>query len=233
MSRHILAIDDEDQMLDLITACLKGPGRQITGVSDVDKAAELLQRKKYDLVLLDIMMPKKSGWELLEEIRRLEDPPPVIMLTALGETSQVVRGLQKGADDYVTKPFEPSELAARIEAVMRRGGGSRKSGTAYEVNGVKLDTASRSVKAGSREVVLTKKEFDLLACLIQSPGQVFTRDQLLDAAAAVGEERMDRSIDAHIKNIREKMKAVAPEKTVIETIWGVGYRTPEEQELDT
>ncbi|TVP87192.1 MAG: DNA-binding response regulator [Alkalicoccus sp.] len=230
MSRHILAVDDEEQMLDLITACLKGTSRMITGVSDANQAAAMLQQKKYDLVLLDIMMPEKSGWELLEEIRRLEDPPPVIMLTALGETNHVVRGLQRGADDYVTKPFEPSELAARIEAVLRRGSTKSEKITTYNVNGVEVDTAFRTVKADGREVGLTKKEFDLLACLIASPGQVFTRDQLLDVAAAAGEERMDRSIDAHIKNIREKMKKAVPGKTVIETIWGVGYRLPESRE---
>ncbi|PTL38726.1 response regulator transcription factor [Alkalicoccus saliphilus] len=230
MSRHILAIDDEAQMLDLITACLNSTDFQVTGISDPAKASGMIRQKTYDLVLLDIMMPKKSGWELLEEIRRLPDSPPVIMLTALGETNQVVRGLHEGADDYITKPFEPSELAARMDAVLRRGSMKREKMTAYEANGVEVDTASRTVKADGREVVLTKKEFDLLACLIRSPGQVFTRDQLLDAAAAAGEERLDRSIDAHIKNIREKMKAVAPEKTVIETIWGVGYRLPEKEE---
>jgi DNA-binding response OmpR family regulator len=102
-----------------------------------------------------------------------------------------------------------------MDAVLRRGSMKREKMTAYEANGVEVDTASRTVKADGREVVLTKKEFDLLACLIRSPGQVFTRDQLLDAAAAAGEERLDRSIDAHIKNIREKMKAAAPEKQLL------------------
>ncbi|WP_147805321.1 response regulator transcription factor [Alkalicoccus halolimnae] len=229
MATQILAVDDEEQMLDLIAACLPSDIYQVTGESRPEQVLEVIKNKKFDLILLDIMMPEMSGWELLKHLK-LQQSQPVIMLTALGETEQIVYGLQAGADDYVTKPFEPSELMARIEAVLRRSKTASSSSSLLRAAGIEINTETREVFAEGTAVSLTKKEFEILVKLVKSPGRVFTRDQLLDTISEFGEARMDRSIDAHIKNIREKMKEVQADHEFIETVWGIGYRLPADGE---
>jgi DNA-binding response OmpR family regulator len=226
MTTQILAVDDEEQMLDLIAACLPSDVYHVTGENRPEQVPAVMKSQKFDLILLDIMMPEMSGWELLKQLKQQEQSLPVIMLTALGETEQIVYGLQAGADDYVTKPFEPSELMARIEAVLRRSKTASSSSSLFRAAGIEINTETREVHANGAAVSLTKKEFEILAKLVKFPGRVFTRDQLLDAISEFGEAGMDRSIDAHIKNIREKMKEVQAGHGFIETVWGIGYRLP-------
>lgn len=226
MKYHILAVDDEQQMLDLIRACLPQDTYDVAAETDSSKVQARISDEEIDIVLLDVMMPFKDGWELLREIKQ-HSSIPVIMLTALGDTEQVVQGLHGGADDYITKPFEPSELTARIEAVLRRTR-PRQEEQVHRANGIEMNEETREVFVNGYALLLTKKEFELLLHFVRAPGRVYTRDQLLDIISTLGEQGTDRSIDAHIKNIREKLKQAIPEKTFIETVWGVGYRLPQE-----
>ncbi|SDN17751.1 response regulator transcription factor [Alkalicoccus daliensis] len=226
MKHRILAVDDEQQMLDLIDACLPGETYEVSAETNTSKVLGRIDSEDIDLILLDVMMPYKDGWELLKEVKQ-QSRIPVIMLTALGDTEQVVQGLHGGADDYITKPFEPKELTARIEAVLRRIRPQEDEKT-HRAKGILIKEETREAFAKEIPLPLTKKEFEILLHFVRAPGRVFTREQLLDIVSTLGEKGMDRTIDAHVKNIREKLKQAVPEETFIETVWGVGYRLPQE-----
>ncbi|WP_440898542.1 MULTISPECIES: response regulator transcription factor [Bacillaceae] len=218
----ILIVDDEPQMLELITDCLQLLPVDIQTEQDSATARKKLQTETFDLVILDVMMPSPDGWELLKETAELPAPPSIIMLTALGDNDQIVRGLQNGADDYVTKPFEPAILAARVEAVLRRK--HPHTGSVISYNGLSVDSVRREAEFEGSCLTLTKKEFDLVALLVKRPGQVFTRQQLLDEIDDHGSAASDRTVDTHMKNIREKVRRAGGSSSLIETVWGIGYR---------
>ncbi|GAE24976.1 two-component response regulator [Halalkalibacter wakoensis JCM 9140] len=220
---RLLVVDDEVQMQRLISICLSEQNYHIDHASSGEEALRFLSEKHYDLMLLDVMMPAMSGYTVLEKIEQQYSSLPVILLTALGETEHIVKGLDLGADDYVTKPFEPSELRARVQAVLRRME-KQKHEQVNELFGVLLNEQQKTFTANGQVLPLTRKEYQILHRLFCNPGQVFTRDQLLELEWDGFADRYDRNIDTHIKNIREKVKSAGVEKKLIETVWGIGYK---------
>ncbi len=222
---RILVLDDEPDILDLIEYNLLREGFEVTLAKDGLEGFREARENRYDLVLLDLMLPGLDG---LEVCRRLKGDPrtsgiPVIMVTAKGEESDVVLGLGLGADDYVSKPFSPKELVARVRAVLRRGA-SRKTDRGEEriVRGdLVIDPTRHEVTVAGERVRLTATEFRLLLFLASHPGRVFTRSRLLDVAGSDGAVVVDRTVDVHIRAIRSKL---TDRRDLIETIRGVGYR---------
>ncbi|PYZ98985.1 DNA-binding response regulator [Alteribacter lacisalsi] len=227
---RILIVDDEVQMQNLLAFCLKSMDAEITKVSSGEQALTVIEKESFDVILLDILMTGMNGFEVLEQLEQGGKPVPVIILSALGETEQVVKGLNAGAYDYVTKPFEPQELLARVQSVIRRTKGPEKNSSRKTRGGIILDEDELTVLYREHPVPLTKKEFRLFARLFLNPGRVYTREQLLYLEWEDGEERDYRNVDAHIKNVREKLKSAGVENKVVETIWGIGYRIPADLE---
>lgn len=227
MIKKILIIDDEKQMRNLIFACLSSPSFTMTEAGSGEEALQKIMEESYDLILLDIMMPNMSGFEVLREIRQVIDPDlPVVLLTALGDTENVVKGLNAGADDYIVKPFEPKELTARIESILRRSG--RGKDEIKMVHGLHLNPQKFRVSYQGNTIPLTKKEFQVLKRLANHPGRVYTREQLLELEWGLGYDGGPRNVDAHIKNIREKLQNIHFPIPIIETVWGIGYQMIEE-----
>jgi DNA-binding response OmpR family regulator len=177
-----------------------------------------------DLLLLDIMLPKVNGYEICRAIRAKQLEMPIIMLTAKGQEEDIVRGLELGADDYVTKPFSPKELVARVRAVLRRSTATAAGGDVLHAAGVEVDIPRMRVAVDGRPVDLTSTEFQLLATLVREPGRVFTRGQLLDAVHGTAIESYERAIDAHVKNLRRKIEPTPGTPRYVLTVHGVGYR---------
>ncbi|PSL42569.1 DNA-binding response OmpR family regulator [Salsuginibacillus halophilus] len=224
---RLLIVDDEQQMIDLLKVIFKSSSYELYSAANGREAIDIINNVDIDLVLLDIMMPEMNGLTMLKTLRESGETAGVIIVSALGETDQIVQGLQAGADDYVTKPFEPGELSARTEAVLRRRGIPAALMNTH-IGDLTIDRERREVKVGSYALKLTNKEYLLLDTMIARPGGVFTRDELLDQIWTPGEERTDRSVDAHIKNIREKFRKAGLEQNYIETVWGVGYRVKDD-----
>lgn len=217
----ILLVDDETRMLDLLALYLTPAGYKCIKRTSGNDAISFLEDNHADLVLLDVMMPEKDGWETCSEIRRHWDIP-VIMLTARSEKPDVVRGLKIGADDYITKPFDEGELIARIEAVLRRH--SVKS-TLLNFNGLKLNTDSYEVQYNGISIPLTPKEFALLSLFLQNINKVFTREHLISTIWGYGVDTEDRTIDSHVRNLRDKLrKSGFAVDDYLSTVWGVGYK---------
>ncbi|CAM3875611.1 response regulator transcription factor [Alkalicoccus chagannorensis] len=221
MKPVITIVDDEPEMQTLLRACVAEKAYDIRTASNTKEAKQ--QLPETDLLLLDIMMPGEDGWSFLQTVRTRKDPPAVMMISALTDKEHIVKGLEQGADDYITKPFEPAEVRARVEAVLRRSG---RLATPQSPLPFALDEAARKIYFHGHALELTKKEYDLLSFFLQRPGRVFTRDQLLEQLTLRPAVSLDRTIDTHIKNIREKLQAV-DEGVWIETVWGVGYRMRE------
>ena len=221
-ARRILIADDEPDLRRMLTAYLKAEGFEPSVAADGPQALERVRAEAPDLVVLDVGMPGIDGFEVLQRIRADSDVP-VIMLTARSEEVDRVVGLTVGADDYVTKPFSPRELAARIKAVLRRG---RRPGEEEVLRfpGLSIDIARREVLRDGEPVSLTTLEFDLLAALASGPGRVFTRDQLLQRVWGFDYFGVDRVVDVHVANIRKALGDDAADPAIIGTVRGVGYR---------
>ena len=221
-ARRILIADDEPDLRRMLTAYLKAEGFEPSVAADGTQALERVRAEAPDLVVLDVGMPGIDGFEVLQRIRADSDVP-VIMLTARSEEVDRVVGLTVGADDYVTKPFSPRELAARIKAVLRRG---RRPGEEEVLRfpGFSIDIARREVLRDGEPVSLTTLEFDLLAALASGPGRVFTRDQLLQRVWGFDYFGVDRVVDVHVANIRKALGDDAADPAIIGTVRGVGYR---------
>jgi DNA-binding response OmpR family regulator len=187
------------------------------------KGVQIARQEKPDLIILDIMMPEMNGYDFMR-VHRADHDTPIIMLTAKVEDDDKVIGLELGADDYVTKPFKPRELMARVRNVLRRAGKNETKAKTLRVSEITLDRDSREVQVAERFVDLTPSEFDLLAALMSSPGRVFSRLDLLDVIQGVRYEGYERTIDTHIKNLRAKIEADPRKPRYIETVYGVGYR---------
>ena len=223
MSQTILVVDDEKRLVSLVQSYLNQAGYRVVTASNGREALAVASRENPDLIILDLMMPEMDGHEFTEIYRKTHSTP-IIMLTARVEEEEQVIGLELGADDYVTKPFRPRELMARVRAVLRRSGQSEPPAKVLSVAGVTLDRDSRSVKVNDRYVDLTPSEFDLLAALMSAPGRVFSRLDLLDIIQGIRYEGYQRTIDLHIKNLRAKIERDPRSPHFVETVYGVGYR---------
>lgn len=221
--QRILIVDDEPRILEVVATYLRRDGYQVETAVDGETARRGLTEFKPDLVVLDLMLPAVSGFEVLNDIRRDGDLP-VILLTARAEESDRVAGLELGADDYVVKPFSPRELVARVRTVLRRSTAKPHSDP-YEYDGIVIDTTRRVAMVEEERVELTAKEFDLLAFLVAHPLQVFSRGDLLDQVWGSSPEWQDpATVTVHVRRIRQKIEADSQDPRWIQTVWGVGYR---------
>jgi len=223
--KNILVVDDEFKIVQLVRDYLEKAGYAVCTAGDGPSALAVARSEKPDLVVLDLGLPMMDGLDVTRELRRTSNAP-IIMLTARGEESDKLIGLELGADDYLTKPFSPKELVARVRAVFRRMESSRsiESEVIY-VADLTLDLPRMQVYAEGRKLEeLTPSEFQLLVTLAHQPGRVFTRSQLLDAMHGVAFESYERAIDAHIKNIRRKIEVDARQPRYILTVYGIGYK---------
>jgi len=220
----ILLVDDEPKVCELIKAYLVKDGYDVIIAADGQTAIDLAQRYKPDLILLDLNLPELDGLEVCRTIRK-QSNVPIIMLTARDEEVDKIVGLEMGADDYVTKPFSPRELAARVSAVLRRYREGLKQGEQIVAGELRLDPEKYEVTYLGQPLSLTAGEFKLLSVLSRNAGRVFTRLQLMDSAFGESYEGYERTIDAHIKNIRQKMSRLAPKSSnPLVTVRGVGYK---------
>jgi two-component system, OmpR family, alkaline phosphatase synthesis response regulator PhoP len=224
MPELILVVDDEPKIVRLARDYLEKNGFRVTTAADGQSALMAARREKPDLIILDLMLPVMDGREICRILRR-ESDVPIIMLTALAEEVDQVTGLEIGADDYITKPFSPRALVARVRALLRRTKGGIKLPSIIRTGGLEIDSEKYSVAFNGSPIKLTPNEFKLLQLLAGRPGQTLTREQLLDDLHGVTSS-FDRSVDSHIKNLRKKLET-ASGTNMIETVYGIGYRFTE------
>lgn len=223
MAKTVLVVDDEERIRSLVRAYLEQEGFRVVAAADGREALYAARQSKPDVIVLDLMMPEMDGYEFIRHFRD-ERSTPIIVLTARVEEADTVLGLELGADDYLTKPFSPRVLTARIRAVLRRAGQTAPEAEVLREADIVLDRSARRVQVAEREVDLTPSEFDLLAALMGTPGRVFSRLELLDRVQGTAYEGYERAIDSHIKNLRAKIEASPSQPRYIETVYGVGYR---------
>ena len=223
MAKTILVVDDEERLVSLVKAYLEQGGFKVVTAKNGRDALFVARQEKPDLILLDVMMPEMDGHEFMR-VHRQERNTPIILLTAKIEEDDKVLGLELGADDYVTKPFSPRELLARIRAVLRRLGQDAPSAQLFRAGDIMLDQDRFLVEVSGETVNLTRSEFDLLAALMASPGRVFSRLDLLDRLQGTAYEGYERTVDVHIKNLRAKIETNPRQPQYIQTVYGVGYR---------
>jgi len=223
----ILVVDDEVKILKMVSDYLTAVGFDVSGVSDGIEALNAFEKKQFDLIVLDYMLPGIDGIEIIRKIRK-NSSIPIIMLTARVEESDKLMGLEIGADDYMVKPFSLKELAARIRAVLRRvGHGRLNPGEDLEqiiYKDIEMDVTGRIVKRGGNPIQFTMVQFELLKVFLSSPGRVFTRSDLLSVLQEESFEIYERTIDVHIKNIRKILEPTPSDPRYIITVWGVGYK---------
>ncbi len=223
MSKTVLVADDEARLVSLVKAYLEQGGFRVVTARNGREALFVARQEKPDLILLDIMMPEMDGHEFLR-VHRQERSTPIILLTARIEEDDKVIGLELGADDYVTKPFSPRELLARVRAVLRRGSQEVPASPRLHAADVTLDLERFLVEVNGERVDLTRSEFDLLSVLMGSPGRAFSRLDLLDRLQGTTFEGSERTVDVHIKNLRAKIEPNPRRPRYVETVYGVGYR---------
>ena len=226
MSKTILVIDDEPKIVEICRDYLVVAGFDVITASDGPEGLAAARRERPDLIVLDLMLPGMDGLDVCRELRR-ESSTPVIMLTARVEESDKLVGLELGADDYLTKPFSPRELVARVRAVLRRASGPAAPADVIRAGALTLDRARYHALLPDREVPLTPTEFEILAALAGQPGRIFSRAQLLTVARGVAFESYERAIDSHIRNLRRKIEPSEGEPRYIITVHGVGYKFAE------
>ena len=227
MSGTILVIDDEPKIIRLARDYLERSGFRVVGAGDGQTALALARDEKPDLVVLDLNLPGMDGLDVCRALRRMSDVP-IIMLTARVEEADRLIGLELGADDYITKPFSPRELVARVRVILRRVQGGLGQPGLLRVGDLEIDLNGFRVTRGGELVDLSRTEFNLLAILARHPGQAFTRSQLLSRLHGVSYDGYDRSIDAHVKNLRRKLEPDPAAPRYVETVYGVGYRFADE-----
>jgi DNA-binding response OmpR family regulator len=223
MHELILVVDDEPKVAQLARDYLEKNGFRTLSAGDGPTALALARRERPDLIVLDLLLPGMDGREVCRALRR-ESNVPVIMLTALAEESDQVAGLELGADDYVTKPFSPRTLVARVRALLRRAQGRVQAQAVLRAGGLEIDLAGHRAALDGEGLHLTPTEFRLLAALARHPGQTLSREQLLDSLHGAALPGFDRSVDSHIKNLRRKLENDPDRPPFIETVYGVGYR---------
>ena len=223
MTHTILVVDDEARIVKLVRDYLERAGFAVLSARDGETAVLLARREQPDLIILDLMLPGVDGLDVCRRLRQ-ESAVPIIMLTARVEEADRIVGLELGADDYVTKPFSPRELVARVRAALRRASGQIGPASIIRTGDLQLDTISMTATIGGQPVDLTPTEFQLLVTLARQPGRIFSREQLLEAIHGVAFDGYDRSVDSHIKNLRRKIEPDPRQPRHIETVYGVGYR---------
>ena len=226
MARKVLVVDDEKLIVKGIRFSLEQDNYEVTCAYDGEEALERAKETEFDIILLDLMLPKMSGLEVCQQIREFSNVP-IIMLTAKGEDMDKILGLEYGADDYITKPFNILVVKARIKAILRRSKNraedTEKSKT-VEINGLKMDSESRRVFVNGREINLTAKEFDVLELLVFNPNKVYSRENLLNIVWGYEYPGDVRTVDVHIRRLREKLEDNPKVPVRIITVWGKGYR---------
>jgi two-component system alkaline phosphatase synthesis response regulator PhoP len=226
MEQRILIVDDDSEIVRLLRAYLEQAGYEVLVAHDGETALHILRRERPDLVLLDLMLPVRDGWDVTRVIRG--DPglkaTPIIMLTARVEDHEKIVGLELGADDYITKPFNPREVMARIRAVLRRARGEPVPSRVLTIGSLVVDPEQHRVEVRDQLVKLTPTEFGMLCALARHPGHAFTRLELIEESVGYGYEGLERTVDSHIKNLRHKMTDAGADPDLIETVFGVGYR---------
>ncbi len=223
MAKKILVVDDKLEIRTLLKSYLTQEGYEVVTASDGKEALFVARQAKPDLIVLDLMMPEMNGYDFIRSYSREADTP-IIVLTARLEETDKVTGLELGADDFVTKPFSPRELTARIRAVLRRVEKQEKPAVMLRQGDIALDRTGRLATVAERPIDLTPSEFDILATLMAAPGRAFTRLELLDRLQGTTYEGYERTIDVHIRNLRAKVEADPSQPKYIETIYGTGYR---------
>jgi DNA-binding response OmpR family regulator len=226
--KTVLVVDDEPKIVQLAKAYLEQAGFAVVSASDGKEALAAARSSRPDLIVLDLGLPEIDGLDVARALRR-DSTIPIVMLTGRGDEADKIAGLEIGADDYVTKPFSPKELVARIRAVLRRTERPPDSSDLVRAGEVTLDVSRMRVRVGDRAVELTPTEFQLLAALARAPGRIFTRAQLLDVVHGVAFESYERAIDAHVKNIRRKLEPDPRVPRYLLTVYGVGYRFADDE----
>lgn len=227
----ILVVDDDPQIVRLVRRYLEDAGFRVTTAADGESALHQMRVQAPDLVVLDLMLPRRDGLEVTRIVRSDESlsQTPILMLTARVEDVDRIVGLELGADDYVTKPFNPREIVARVKAILRRARPEASAAPApMHLHGVTLDPASHTVEVEGNAVALTPSEFDVLHLLMRNTGRAFTRGQIVAEALGSDYEGLERTVDSHIKNLRRKLEADTGRRPLIETVYGVGYRISRE-----
>lgn len=225
MAKKVLVVDDEKLIVKGIRFSLEQDGMEVTCAYDGEEALCLAQENKFDMILLDIMLPKMDGFEVCQAIREFSNMP-IVMLTAKGDDMDKILGLEYGADDYITKPFNILEVKARIKAIMRRTAASEpkeENSKVIESGDLKLDCESRRLFVQGREINLTAKEFDLLELLVMNPNKVYSRENLLNLVWGYEYPGDVRTVDVHVRRLREKIEPNPSEPKYVHTKWGVGY----------
>ena len=226
MTQRILVVDDDKEIVRLVRAYLEQAGYEVLVAYDGESALHILRRERPDLLILDLMLPDRDGWDVTRIVRG--DPSlertPILMLTARVQDHDKILGLELGADDYVTKPFNPREVVARVRAVLRRARGEPARPRVLQVGGVAIDLDRHQVYVDGDPVRLTPTEFSLLRALAEHPGHALTRLELIETGLGYGYEGLERTMDSHIKNLRRKLADAGAASDLIETVFGVGYR---------
>lgn len=229
-NERILVVDDDPEIVRLVRGYLEQAGYRVLVAYDGETAVHTLRRENPDLLVLDLMLPDRDGWDITRLIRSDEtlQNMPIIMLTARIEDTDKIVGLEIGADDYVTKPFNPREVVARVRALLRRTHmGNAEPSSVLQVGNLRMDVGRREVEINGREVDLTPTEFTLLHVFMGNPGYAFTRGELIEKGLGYEYAGMERTLDTHVKNLRHKIEPDPKHPTYIETIYGIGYRLAE------
>jgi len=223
----ILIVEDNRKMVEVVRAYLEKDGYQVMTAFDGLQALEMARRRHPDLIVLDLMLPGMDGLDVCRTLRSEGDDVPIIMLTARTTETDKLIGLELGADDYVTKPFSPRELVARVRAVLRRAGEAERAPAEIRRGDLVVDFVRHEVRTGGTSVHLTPTEFRLLEVLIKEPGRVFSRLELLDRVFGYDYEGLERTVDVHVRNLRRKIEPDPKQPTYIQTVYGVGYKFAE------
>lgn len=225
MSRKVLVVDDEKLIVKGVRFSLEQDGMEVDCAYDGEEALEKIRANTYDIILLDIMLPKLDGFQVCQQVREFSDVP-ILMLTAKGDDMDKILGLEYGADDYITKPFNILEVKARIKAITRRTGKAakqKKDDSVINVLDMTLDTDSKRLHIAGKEINLTSKEFDVLELLVKNPDKVYSREKLLGLVWGSQYPGDVRTVDVHIRRLREKIELNPSEPKYVHTKWGVGY----------
>ena len=226
MPQRILVVDDDSEIVRLLRAYLEQAGYQVLAAYDGQAAMHIIRGDRPDLVVLDLMLPDRDGWEITRILRadKLLAHTPIIMLTARIEDSDKIVGLELGADDYITKPFNPQVVVAHVKAVLRRAGGELAPPHRIRVRDIVMDLDRHEVTLAGEQVELTPTEYQFLRALLEHPEHAFTRLELIESALGYSYEGLDRTVDSHIKNLRRKIEPDSGNPVYIHTVYGVGYR---------
>lgn len=224
MKQRILVVDDDKEVVRLMRAYLEQAGYEVLVAYDGETAIHNLRRERPDLLLLDLMLPDKDGYDITRLVRADANLSalPIIMLTARVDDTDKIVGLEMGADDYVTKPYNPREVVARVRARLRKPGGTRPQ--ILQLGPLQMDIGRREVMVNDQTISLTASEFDLLRVMMEQAGYVFTRSELISQGLGADYEGLDRTLDSHIRNLRQKLEPNPKQPTFIQTVHGVGYR---------